>query len=203
MTVAALCGFLPAILSAQGLTKATLEIGPSRHAWTGSAVGPMIANRGQRACPRRSCRAGCCRSRLASSRAVRWRYSFTRVPPPDLQAYLCNADRCVMLPGRRGQDQRLRWRRCQQGLRIRLPRAGKTAVWRSSLQGAATKRRSASANRQRRVYICRHVCIASPRRVVRDGHHLRPSRDFRLQELRELGGAIPHRYQTFPLQRRA
>jgi flagellar protein FlhE len=34
---------------------------------------------------------------------VRWRYSFTRVPPPDLQAYLCNADRCVMLPGAEGK----------------------------------------------------------------------------------------------------
>ena len=103
MTVAALCGFLPAILAAQGLTKATLDIGPSRHAWTGSAVGPMIANRGQRALSAPIVPGGVLPQSAGVITAVRWRYSFTRVPPPDLQAYLCNADRCVMLPGAEGK----------------------------------------------------------------------------------------------------
>jgi len=33
---------------------------------------------------------------------VRWRYSFASTPPNELQAYLCNAQRCVLLPGAEG-----------------------------------------------------------------------------------------------------
>ncbi|WP_454767140.1 flagellar protein FlhE [Cupriavidus campinensis] len=103
MSIAAACGMAPAVAAAQGIARATLEIGPSRHAWTSSAPGPMIATRGQRALSLPILPAGTQPQSAGIITSVRWRYSFTRIPPPDMQAYLCNPHRCVLLPGAEGK----------------------------------------------------------------------------------------------------
>ncbi|SDD62526.1 flagellar protein FlhE [Cupriavidus sp. YR651] len=103
MAAAAACGCVPALAGAQGLTRTTLETGGSRHAWTSSTAGPMIANRGQRAVSPPILPAGTVQQSEGLITSVRWRYSFTRTPPIDLQAYLCNADRCVLLSGAEGK----------------------------------------------------------------------------------------------------
>lgn len=104
LAVAAGCALAPWHgVAAQGITRATLEIGSSRHAWTNSAVGPMIANRGQRALSAPILPTGTLQPSAGTITSVRWRYSFTRTPPVDMQAYLCNADRCVMLSGAEGK----------------------------------------------------------------------------------------------------
>jgi flagellar protein FlhE len=42
---------------------------------------------------------------IGATTSVRWRYSFTATPPVGLQAYLCNAERCVLLPGAEGKTE--------------------------------------------------------------------------------------------------
>lgn len=97
----------PAISAAQTatpvFTKATYELTGSRFAWTGSAAGPQIASRGQRALSLPVMPAATMPQAAGRITSVRWRYSFTNTPPVDLQAYLCNAERCVMLTGAEGK----------------------------------------------------------------------------------------------------
>jgi flagellar protein FlhE len=82
---------------------ATYEINGSRYAWTASASGPSIANRGLRVLSAPVLPAGTMPQATGAITSVRWRYSFTSTPPIDLQAYLCNAERCVLLPGAEGK----------------------------------------------------------------------------------------------------
>jgi flagellar protein FlhE len=83
--------------------KATYEISGSRYAWTASAPGPSIGVRGQRTLSSPVLPAGTMPQATGTITSVRWRYSFTSTPPLDLQAYLCNAERCVLLPGAEGK----------------------------------------------------------------------------------------------------
>ncbi|WP_420868811.1 flagellar protein FlhE [Cupriavidus pauculus] len=107
IVIAALCAFGPgwsaAQTSAPVFMKATYEITGSRYAWTASAGAPQIAIRGQRTLSLPVLPAATMPQATGRITSVRWRYSFTRTPPIDLQAYLCNADRCVLLPGAEGK----------------------------------------------------------------------------------------------------
>lgn len=103
MTIAAALPALPALAGpAEGMTRATLELG-SRHAWNASVVGPAITGRGQRTVSTPIQPTALMPQSDGVITSVRWRYSFTRVPPVDMQAYLCNAERCVMLPSPEGK----------------------------------------------------------------------------------------------------
>ncbi|RZT29305.1 flagellar protein FlhE [Cupriavidus agavae] len=107
VTLGALCALHPAAGSAQTVapvfTKATYELSGSRYAWTASTMAPQIANRGQRTLSSPVIPAATMPQASGQITSVRWRYSFTRTPPVDMQAYLCNADRCVLLPGAEGK----------------------------------------------------------------------------------------------------
>ncbi|WP_432261708.1 flagellar protein FlhE [Cupriavidus sp. TMH.W2] len=69
----------------------------TRHAWTGSVNGPALYGRGQRAVSPPILPASVLPQSEGVITSVRWRYSFARTPPAELQAYLCNARRCVLL----------------------------------------------------------------------------------------------------------
>ncbi|CAG2145668.1 flagellar protein FlhE [Cupriavidus plantarum] len=84
------------------ITRATLELG-SRHAWNASVVGPTITGRGQRTLSAPIQPGAMMPQSEGVITSVRWRYSFARIPPVDLQAYLCNAQRCVMLSSPEGK----------------------------------------------------------------------------------------------------
>lgn len=116
LATTALCGLLTSAPSAaqvrqvgyaQGMTRTTLEVG-SRHAWTNSVVGPTISGRGQRAVSAPLMPSGVMPQSEGVITSVRWRYSFLRVPPVEMQAYLCNADRCVLLPSAEGKTDAFR-----------------------------------------------------------------------------------------------
>jgi flagellar protein FlhE len=82
--------------------------GESRHAWTATVNGPALYGKGLRAVSPPIEPAGHLPQAEGVITAVRWRYRFTRVPPPNLQAYLCNASRCVLLPGAEGRTEAFR-----------------------------------------------------------------------------------------------
>lgn len=82
--------------------------GESRHAWTASVVAPALHGRGVRALSAPILPSGYLTQSEGVITAVRWRYRFARVPPPNLQAYLCNANRCVLLPGAEGKTDAFR-----------------------------------------------------------------------------------------------
>lgn len=107
LVLAAACAMGPAAAHAQTyapvFTKATYELTGSRFAWTASSVGPQITNKGQRALSSPVMPLATMPQAMGRITSVRWRYSFTRTPPVDLQAYLCNADRCVLLAGAEGK----------------------------------------------------------------------------------------------------
>lgn len=77
--------------------------GDSRHAWTASVAAPALHGRGVRTVSAPIQASGYLAQGEGTITAVRWRYRFSRVPPPDLQAYLCNASRCVLLTGAEGR----------------------------------------------------------------------------------------------------
>ncbi|WP_354685717.1 flagellar protein FlhE [Cupriavidus necator] len=81
---------------------ATLDSG-TRHAWTGSVHGPALHGRGQRVVSPPIQPTGVLPQSEGVITSVRWRYSFARTPPVELQAYLCNAHRCVLLPQAEGK----------------------------------------------------------------------------------------------------
>lgn len=103
LAVAVLCAMVPAGAAAQTFSKASYEITGSRFAWTASGTAPQITNRGQRALSSPVLPASTMPQADGKITSVRWRYSFTSTPPVDMQAYLCNADRCVLLPGAEGR----------------------------------------------------------------------------------------------------
>lgn len=82
--------------------------GESRHAWTASVPAPALHGRGVRALSAPILPSGYLTQSEGVITAVRWRYRFARVPPPNLQAYLCNANRCVLLPGPEGKTDAFR-----------------------------------------------------------------------------------------------
>lgn len=82
--------------------------GDSRHAWTATVNGPALYGKGQRAVSPPIEPVGHLPQAEGVITAVRWRYRFTRVPPTNLQAYLCNANRCVLLPGAEGRTEAFR-----------------------------------------------------------------------------------------------
>ncbi|GAA0797778.1 hypothetical protein GCM10009078_23480 [Cupriavidus gilardii] len=82
--------------------------GDSRHAWTASVSAPALYGRGVRALSAPILPSGYLAQAEGVITAVRWRYRFARVPPPNLQAYLCNANRCVLLPGPEGKTDAFR-----------------------------------------------------------------------------------------------
>nr|WP_254599899.1 flagellar protein FlhE [Cupriavidus gilardii] len=82
--------------------------GDSRHAWTASVPAPALHGRGVRALSAPILPSGYLTQSEGVITAVRWRYRFARVPPPNLQAYLCNANRCVLLPGPEGKTDAFR-----------------------------------------------------------------------------------------------
>ena len=82
--------------------------GDSRHAWTASVPAPALHGRGVRALSAPILPTGHLTQSEGVITAVRWRYRFARVPPPNLQAYLCNANRCVLLPGAEGKTDAFR-----------------------------------------------------------------------------------------------
>jgi flagellar protein FlhE len=92
-----------AILAATGGAGAS-ELATT-HAWTASVNGPAIHGRGQRALSPPILPVGHLQQAQGVITAVRWRYRFDRVPPRDLQAYLCNAQRCVLLPEAEGRTE--------------------------------------------------------------------------------------------------
>ncbi|WP_306855259.1 flagellar protein FlhE [Cupriavidus necator] len=75
----------------------------TRHAWTGSVNGPALYGRGQRAVSPPILPTGVLPQSEGVITSVRWRYSFAKAPPQELQAYLCNAQRCVLLPQAEGK----------------------------------------------------------------------------------------------------
>ncbi|CAJ95058.1 Flagellar biosynthesis protein [Cupriavidus necator] len=77
--------------------------GGTRHAWTGSVNGPALHGRGQRAVSPPILPTGVLPQSEGVITSVRWRYSFAKTPPLELQAYLCNAQRCVLLPQAEGK----------------------------------------------------------------------------------------------------
>lgn len=82
--------------------------GDSRHAWTASVTAPALHGRGQRTLSAPIQPEGYLAQSEGVITAVRWRYRFSRVPPADLQAYLCNANRCVLLNGASGRTDAFR-----------------------------------------------------------------------------------------------
>ncbi|NOV24197.1 flagellar protein FlhE [Cupriavidus necator] len=81
---------------------ATFDAG-TRHAWTGSVNGPALYGRGQRAVSPPILPTGVLPQSEGVITSVRWRYSFAKTPPQELQASLCNAQRCVLLPQAEGK----------------------------------------------------------------------------------------------------
>nr|WP_261634569.1 flagellar protein FlhE [Cupriavidus gilardii] len=77
--------------------------GESRHAWTASVAAPALHGRGQRTMSAPILPNGYLAQAEGVITHVRWRYRFSRVPPTNLQAYLCNANRCVLLSGAEGR----------------------------------------------------------------------------------------------------
>lgn len=77
--------------------------GGTRHAWTGSVNGPALHGRGQRAVSPPLLPTGVLPQAEGVITSVRWRYSFAKATPAELQAYLCNAQRCVLLPQAEGK----------------------------------------------------------------------------------------------------
>ena len=100
----ALCLCLaPTWVDAQTYVRATYELSGSRYAWTSSAQGPLIASRGQCTMSSPVLPPGTMPQASGIVTSVRWRYSFVSTPPIDLEAYLCNARRCVLLSGAQGK----------------------------------------------------------------------------------------------------
>lgn len=105
LVAATLCLLAPTWAGAQAYIKASYEINGSRYAWTASTPGPSISNRGQRTLSSPVLPTGTMPQATGVITSVRWRYSFTSTPPIELQAYLCNAERCVLLPGAEGKTE--------------------------------------------------------------------------------------------------
>ncbi|KJK26106.1 flagellar biosynthesis protein FlhE [Burkholderiaceae bacterium 16] len=72
------------------------------HSWSASVNGPALHGKGLRTMSPPILPTGYLPQAEGAITTVRWRYSFATTPPNELQAYLCNAQRCVLLPGAEG-----------------------------------------------------------------------------------------------------
>lgn len=91
------------VLLAGSVLPAWANTEASLHSWSASTQGPALHGRGVRAMSEPIEPAGYLTQSSGVVTRVRWRYSFTRTPPRELQAYLCNPTRCVLLGGAEGQ----------------------------------------------------------------------------------------------------
>ncbi|MDF3831662.1 flagellar protein FlhE [Cupriavidus basilensis] len=78
------------------------------HSWTASVGGPALYGKGARAVSTPIAPTGYLPQSQGEITTVRWRYSFNPSPPRELQAYLCNAQRCVLLAGAEGLTEAFR-----------------------------------------------------------------------------------------------
>lgn len=76
--------------------------GQTLHSWSASVSGPALYGKGLRTVSAPITPTGYLPQAEGAITTVRWRYAFNRTPPHDLQAYLCNAQRCVLLAGAEG-----------------------------------------------------------------------------------------------------
>ncbi|MDR3452573.1 MAG: flagellar protein FlhE [Rhodoferax sp.] len=76
--------------------------GTTLHSWTASVSGPALHGKGLRIVSAPMTPTGYLPQAEGTITTVRWRYSFASTPPNGLQAYLCNAQRCMLLPGAEG-----------------------------------------------------------------------------------------------------
>ncbi len=76
--------------------------GQSLHSWSASVNGPALYGKGLRTVSAPISPTGYLPQAEGAITTVRWRYRFSRTPPNELQAYLCNAQRCVLLTGAEG-----------------------------------------------------------------------------------------------------
>ncbi len=99
---------LPAVAAALAALATDARAAPeagTRHTWSASVNGPALYGRGQRTVSPPILPSGNLPQAEGIITSVRWRYSFAATPPTDLQAYLCNAQRCVMLPQSEGRTE--------------------------------------------------------------------------------------------------
>jgi flagellar protein FlhE len=101
----------------------------TRHTWSASVNGPALYGRGQRTVSPPILPSGNLPQSEGIVTSVRWHYSFVATPPVDLQAYLCNAQRCVMLPQSEGRTDAFDGDDATQGFvfAFRLPGQGAVA----------------------------------------------------------------------------
>lgn len=99
------------------------------HTWSASVNGPALYGRGQRIVSPPILPSGNLPQSEGIITSVRWHYSFAATPPVDLQAYLCNAQRCVMLPQSAGRTEAFDGDDATQGFvfAFRLPGQGAVA----------------------------------------------------------------------------
>ncbi len=120
-----------AVLLAAGATDTwgTPDPGTS-HSWSASVNGPALYGRGLRTVSRPILPSGNLPQSEGVITSVRWRYSFAVTPPTDLQAYLCNAQRCVLLPQAEGRTEAFDGDDATQGFvfAFRLPGQGPVAL---------------------------------------------------------------------------
>nr|WP_052495325.1 flagellar protein FlhE [Cupriavidus basilensis] len=76
--------------------------GQTLHSWSASVNGPALYGKGLRTISVPISPTGYLPQAQGAITTVRWRYRFSRTPPNELQAYLCNAQRCVLLSGAEG-----------------------------------------------------------------------------------------------------
>lgn len=99
------------------------------HSWSASVNGPALYGRGLRTVSRPILPSGNLPQSEGVITSVRWRYSFAATPPTDLQAYLCNDTRCVLLPQAEGKTDAFDGDDATQGFvfAFRLPGQGPVA----------------------------------------------------------------------------
>ncbi|KWR87796.1 flagellar protein FlhE [Cupriavidus sp. IDO] len=134
---AVLCGACTCLAALTACAWASADTG-TRHAWTASVNGPALYGRGQRAVSPPILPSGNLPQAEGVITSVRWRYSFAKTPPVDLQAYLCNAQRCVLLPQAEGLTEAFGGDDATQGFvfAFRLPGQGAVAP---ALQGKSNQ----------------------------------------------------------------
>jgi len=90
-----------------GGTARAADTGPS-YSWSASVQGPALHGRGMRTTSPPILPNYRPPQAAGVVTAVRWHYTFAGLIPPDLQAYLCNSVRCVMLPDAQGSTDAFR-----------------------------------------------------------------------------------------------
>lgn len=118
-----------AVLAATTMAARAAPDAGTRHTWSASVNGPALYGRGQRTVSPPILPSGNLPQSEGVITSVRWRYSFVAIPPIDLQAYLCNDRRCVLLPQAEGRTDAFDGDDATQGFvfAFRLPGQGAVA----------------------------------------------------------------------------